>query len=105
MMDSMWGGSYGFPFLGWGTGLIWLVLFLVIGYLVYQDANKRGMNGLLWGILVIIPMVGIIFLILYIVLRESGSQKDLLAGTTAMRDTQRTLCQRRTYGRAVQKDE
>ena len=84
MMDSMWGGSYGFPFLGWGMGLIWLVLFLIIGYLVYQDANKRGMNGLLWGILVIIPMVGIIFLILYIVVRESGSQKDLLEGTTAI---------------------
>ena len=42
------------------------------------------MNGLLWGILVIIPMVGIIFLILYIVIRESGSQKDLLEGTTAI---------------------
>jgi putative membrane protein len=29
------------------------------------------MNGLLWFILVILPMVGIIFLILYIVIRES----------------------------------
>jgi putative membrane protein len=85
MMDGMWGGYYGgYPFFGWGLGLIWLVLFLVIGYLVYQDANKRGMNGLLWGILVIIPMVGIIFLILYIVIRESSPQKDLLEGSKAM---------------------
>ena len=76
MMDGMWGGYYGgYPFFGWGLAMVWLVLFLVIGYLVYQDANKRGMNGLLWGILVIIPMVGIIFLILYIVIRESSSQK------------------------------
>lgn len=85
MMDNMWGGyGYGFPFLGWGMGLIWLVLFLIIGYLVYQDANKRGMNGLLWGILVIIPMVGIIFLILYMVLRESNSQKTVSDGANAM---------------------
>ena len=30
------------------------------------------MNGLLWFILVILPMVGIIFLILYIVIRETS---------------------------------
>jgi putative membrane protein len=88
MMDYMWGGNngygYGFPFFGWGLMLIWLLLFLVIGYLVYQDANKRGMNGLLWGILVIIPMVGIIFLILYIVIRESSSQKLVPEGKSAM---------------------
>jgi putative membrane protein len=85
MMDGMWGGYYGvYPFFGWSLALIWLVLFLVIGYLVYQDANKRGMNGLLWGILVIIPMVGIIFLILYIVIRESSSPKDVLESSKAM---------------------
>jgi putative membrane protein len=84
MMNSMWGGGYGFPFLGWGMGLIWLVAFLIIGYLVYQDANKRGMNGLLWGILIIIPMVGILFLIMYIVVRESNSQKTVPEGSNAM---------------------
>ena len=86
MMDGMWGGyyGYGFPFFGWGMGLIWLVLFLVIGYLVYQDANTRGMNGLLWGILVIIPMVGLLFLIIYIIIRETGTQKTVVDGKTAM---------------------
>jgi putative membrane protein len=88
MMDYMWGGNngygYGFPFWGWGMMLIWLVLFLVIGYLVYQDANKRGMNGLLWGILVIIPMVGLLFLVIYIVIRETGTQKPVTEGKTAM---------------------
>ena len=88
MMDYMWGGNngygYGFPFWGWGMMLIWLVLFLVIGYLVYQDANKRGMNGLLWGILVIIPMVGLLFLVIYIVIRENGTQKPVTVGKTAM---------------------
>ena len=63
----------GSPYIG-GMVFFWLLLFLVIGFLVYQDANKRGMNSLLWFILVILPMVGWIFLILYIVAREtSGS--------------------------------
>ena len=86
MMDGMWGGyyGYGFPFIGWGMFLIWLVLFLVIAYLVYQDANKRGMNGLLWGILVIIPMVGILFLILYVIVRETGAQKMVPGEKTSM---------------------
>lgn len=79
-----WGMGYGFPFFGWGMLLIWLVVFLVLGFLVYQDANKRGMNGLLWWVLVLIPMVGIIFLILYVVIRETGSQKPLVESTTAM---------------------
>jgi putative membrane protein len=77
MMDYMWGGrNYGFPFLGWGMMLVWLVVFLFIGYLVYQDANKRGMNGLLWGILVLIPMGGLLFLIIYIIVRETGTQRS-----------------------------
>lgn len=84
-MGNMWGGyGHGFPFLGWSMSLIWLVIFLIIGYFVYQDANKRGMNGLLWGILVIIPMVGIIFLIMYIFIRESNSQKTVSDGSNAM---------------------
>jgi putative membrane protein len=77
MMDGMWGGGYGYgvPFFGLGMMLVWLVVFLTLGYLVYQDANKRGMNGLLWGILIIIPMLGILFLILYLVIRESSLPK------------------------------
>jgi putative membrane protein len=86
MMDGMCGQGYGcgFPFFGWGMMLIWLVLFLIIAYLVYRDANTRGMNGLLWGILVIIPMLGIIFLILYIVIRESNVQKTVPEGAGAL---------------------
>jgi putative membrane protein len=86
MMDGMCDGGYGygFPFFGWGMMLIWLVVFLVLAYLVYQDANKRGMNGLLWGILILIPMLGIIFLILYMVIRESTVQKAVPEGAGAM---------------------
>lgn len=63
-----------FPFFGfWGFLFIWAV-FLVIGYLVYQDAEKRGMNGALWFILVIIPWVGFFSLLLYLIIRETSTQ-------------------------------
>jgi putative membrane protein len=88
MMDYMWGGDswygFGFPFFGWGMMLIWIIIFLVIGYLVYQDANKRGMNGLLWWILIIIPMIGILALLLYVIIRETGGQKTLSEAKTAL---------------------
>ena len=87
MMDSMWGGSgsYGiFPFISLGMMLFWLIIFVIIGYLVYKDANARGMNGLLWFILVIIPMIGIIALLLYVILRETATQKTGEGTRTAM---------------------
>lgn len=62
-------GYFGSQYFGFGMFFWWLI-FLAIGYLVYQDAEKRGMNGLLWFILVILPMVGFLFLILYLVMRE-----------------------------------
>lgn len=64
-----------FPFFG-GMMFFWIVLFLIIGFLVYQDANKKGMNGLLWFILVIIPMVGWIFLIIYLIVRETAGKTE-----------------------------
>ena len=62
---------HGFPFMGIGMILIWLVS-VAIAYLVYKDAEKRGMNGLLWGLPIVIPWIGVLFLILYLILRDSG---------------------------------
>lgn len=67
MMGDWW---WGFPFMGlWMLGL-WLVL-VVIAFLVYKDAEARGMNGILWFILIILPWVGFLFLIIYLIVRES----------------------------------
>ena len=66
-----------FPFMGFFkiaillAFLIWLV-FLVLAFLVYKDADKRGLNGLLWGLPMLIPWLGAIFLILYLILRDGG---------------------------------
>jgi putative membrane protein len=87
MMNYVGGGrtaGYGFPFWGLGIMLFCLALFLIIAYLVYRDANNRGMNGLLWAVLVLIPMGGILFLIIYVVIRESGIQKTLPGEKSAM---------------------
>lgn len=74
----------GFPFFGSGMMPFWLVFFLIIAYLVYRDANTRGMNGLLWAILVLIPMVGILFLVIYIIVRETSGQKVMPGEKSAM---------------------
>jgi putative membrane protein len=88
MMDNMWGGygatGYGFPILRLAMILFWLFVFLVIAYLVYKDAKTWGMNGLLWGILVLIPFVGILFLIIYVVIRETAVQNRLPGDKSAM---------------------
>lgn len=77
-MDNMapFGHMTGWPFffMGYFGILIWL-LFVVVGILVYQDAEKHDMNGALWFILVIIPWIGFIALILYLVIREERVSK------------------------------
>ncbi len=65
--------GYWFGFFGFWM-IFWWIIWFVIAYLVYQDAEKRGMNGLLWLILVLIPMVNIVALIIYLVIRESQPQ-------------------------------
>jgi putative membrane protein len=42
------------------------------------------MNGLLWGVLVLIPFIGILFLIIYVVIRETKGQYGSLKEKNAM---------------------
>jgi len=48
--------------------LTWFVIGILILIWVYQDAESRGMNGLLWAIIVF--FLSIVGLILYLVARE-----------------------------------
>ncbi|WGI16963.1 SHOCT domain-containing protein [Methanonatronarchaeum sp. AMET-Sl] len=75
--------GWGFWGFGWLPLLLWLAFFLIIGVLVYQDAEKRGMNGLLWLVLILIPMVGLLFLLIYIVVRE---EKPVIGNTDEILD-------------------
>jgi putative membrane protein len=66
--DQMMGGWFGGSMWFW-TIAIWIV-FIGIAFLVYRDAENRGKNGLLWFVLVILPWVGILFLVIYLIVRD-----------------------------------
>jgi len=74
MHPMFWG--YDYPYYGWAWMAIFWFIQVVIGYLVYRDAKGREMNPALWFILVIIPMLGWLFLVIYVIVRETGRQGD-----------------------------
>lgn len=73
MMDMGW---LGFSFM-WFWIIGYMMVFLIIGIIVYKDAEERGMSGLLWFILVILPFIGILFLIIYLVIRQDRTEKAI----------------------------
>ncbi len=57
-------------FLAACTGIflvVWFVIWLLVAIWVYKDATKRGANGVLW--LIVVLLLGIIGLIIYLVVR------------------------------------
>ncbi len=64
-----------FTFFNFWAISIWIV-FIVIAFLVYKDAKDRGENGLLWFILVALPWIGILFLIIYLILRGDEEKPE-----------------------------
>ncbi len=75
MMD--WGlhmmNWWGIPYIGyWNIGL-WIIQ-LIVAFLVLNDAEKRKMNGLLWFILIILPWIGILFIIGYLIVRREEEE-------------------------------
>lgn len=62
-MDGLWW----FPWV-FIIPLIWFLFGILILIWVYHDAESRGMDGLLWAIIVF--FLNIIGLILYLVVRE-----------------------------------
>lgn len=64
---------WGIPYMGyWNIGL-WIVQ-LIIAFLVLKDCEKREMNGLLWFILIILPWIGVLFIIGYLVIRREEDE-------------------------------
>ena len=64
------------PFFGLLMLITWLVQ-LVIAYFVYNDAKQQKMSAPLWFILVILPMVGFLLAILYVIIREVRMPVDM----------------------------
>ena len=48
--------------------IVWFVIAILLCIWVYRDAESRGMNGVLW--LIIVLIAGIIGLIIYLVVRK-----------------------------------
>jgi putative membrane protein len=85
-MDGFWFHMmYGYPYGGMLVAMfvVWLIQ-LVVGYLVYRDAKGGQMNAVLWFILVIIPMIGWLFLVIYVILRETQHPQVPLGGKSAL---------------------
>ena len=85
---------WGISFMGFYMLAVW-ALFIAIAFLVYKDAQERGMVGLLWFILVLIPGIGIIALLIYLIIREervretSPASPQTLTAPTATKRTNR----------------
>ena len=61
---------WGIPYMGFMMIAIWAV-FVIVGVLIYKDAERRRMNGALWLILVFIPWVGVISTVVYLIVRAN----------------------------------
>ena len=70
-MDHMM-NWWGIPYIGSWWIVVWIVQF-ILALLIFKDADKKGKNGLLWFILIIIPGIGILFLIAYLVVQRDES--------------------------------
>jgi putative membrane protein len=64
---------WGIPFMGFWMIIIFVVQ-VVLAVLVYGDAEARRMNGVLWAILVALPWIGLLFLLVYAVVRNEKPQ-------------------------------
>jgi len=89
---------WGIPAMGFWTLGIWAV-FLIIAVFVYRDAQERNMNGLLWFILVIIPWIGILFLIVYLIIRSEEAEIE-----EAIENAQKILDERYSKGEITRKE-
>jgi hypothetical protein len=68
-----WNGNiFHFPFRSLFTFLFFFIWIFVIVW-VYRDAERRGMNGMLWALLVLIG--NLIGLIIYLIIRSETIQK------------------------------
>ena len=66
MMMDWWG----IPYMGYMMIAVWAI-FVVVGVLIYKDAERRHMNGALWLILVFIPWVGVVSAVVYLFVRAN----------------------------------
>jgi len=50
--------------------IVWFVIGILLCIWVYKDAERRGMNAVLW--LIVVLIAGIVGFIIYLVVRKEG---------------------------------
>ena len=61
---------------------IGLIVPILIGVYVYRDANRRGMNAVMWTLIALIAP-SLLGFIIYLLVRSSYSDKEPLPCTTS----------------------
>ena len=51
--------------------LVWFIIGILLCIWVYRDAESRGMNGVLW--LIVVLIAGIIGVIIYLIVRKDNT--------------------------------
>jgi heme/copper-type cytochrome/quinol oxidase subunit 2 len=54
--------------------IVWFIIGILLCIWVYRDAESRGMNGILW--LIVVLIAGIIGLIIYLVVRKDKTSSQ-----------------------------
>lgn len=64
-----------FPFVPlWSVSFVFLIVWIAVVIWVYKDAERRGMNGLLWALLVFIG--NLIGLLIYLIVRQDNPLRE-----------------------------
>ena len=96
MMWGPLGGDHHWLRIGPVFGLLGLgtILQIVLAFWVGMDANRRGMNGLLWGLLVLFTFV--VGLLVYLIVAQTagngGKPEPVAGGTAAARAADARAC-------------
>ena len=63
-------------FFGMGLWMGMWFLFLFVAVLVYKDAENHGRSdGLMWFILLLVPMVNVVAFFAYLIIRDEGNSQ------------------------------
>jgi len=86
---SSWPGGFHLTSLSF-LSIAFLILWIVVIVWVYRDAERRGMNGVLWALLVLIG--NIIGLLIYLIIRSDNlpAPRDDTESTSGL-DSQATI--------------
>jgi heme/copper-type cytochrome/quinol oxidase subunit 2 len=61
-------GLFGLGLLCLAIPIVWFIIAILLCIWVYRDAESRGMNGVLW--LIIVLIAGLLGLIIYLIVRK-----------------------------------